>query len=899
MKYYLLSNVDVDVNVSYVVVALIGFIWLLHMSEEAFPMSDEAYYMFSCVRDPYLYFRVWFISRTLGVRFYLPVRSGFVFLKGGTHDMYRRFTERCDVKFLGIHQISAMNYNGVLHPIDFFLKHFYDRFFPVECAEAMTTYKRTNPTLGLRLDYLNKFGSVYPRTFKMDELRESLDELCDEVMQASGFSQMLDKVRYSVNFECFSDLNVDMSSAAGFPYVHGVKRREAYGDAIEQAAYMMHDMNAFEEYSEAHVWYTTGRAKLQDVGKAPSGRLISYAGFAYMLIAMLLVQPWAAFMNTLEWCGVGWSWMHGGADKFARKFRANKGRAPEGFRYVSVDIKEWDTKLGGDIMRLLVHFYTWLMERAGLNEAYVKRFLVIVEDMICAKILFPLGYLFQVFQGMKSGWCNTANDNTLLHKLVFNAIMRRIGYMLHVLYGDDNFLLVPDHISDGDLVNEYARFGLIVGTIHSSVWLHEVDFLSKYVHYDSESGHYFIYRPRVESHARMLMPEEMDPAFRSRPDSLIAAERCLGHLLDNPFNGNVRHVCYTLLAKLKKHYHIEYVSVTPEMKKKHPWRQFEDLPSEIPTVPDVSFIEELYGVHVHPITFSWPAVHPLHSCDPAIREDDSLMFDQAMSVVTSTAFKVNQMSRRRRKRLVRDCSPFVVPHSTYGTHGARFEFAVRFFELKFRNALDLGAHPGASAFSMLKVCDDVTCVTLPLSDPEDEVCPYVFRDEAVTVIECDANAFECEKCYDVIHDDVDVAGRRANFHDVMLGRDALSRARKFCGNCNVYLMTVRHITPELILDMYQTYQHYGYIDMVKPVFSCPWKCEFMICFKKRRSGVLMKKGIFIRMVNAFLNRHAASLIRWNELILYAARLKEPIVNPIRGDFDFQNSLSKWLIPPRS
>eukprot|EP01083_Nonionella_stella_P113375 334207_1 len=157
--------------------------------------------------------------------------------------------------------------------------------------------------------------------------------------------------------------------------------------------------------------------------------------------------------------------------------------------------------------------------------------------------------------------------------------MKRFNlFILHVLYGDDNFMLVPDGITDAMLVEEYLRFGLVVGTIHSSRYLGDVDFLSKYVVYNC--GEYYVYRPAVESHARILMPEELDPRRREAPDPVVAAERCLGHLFDNPFNDDVRNVCYGILSRLEKRYGIHYITIRDEMLKHHPWRHFD--PAYIP-----------------------------------------------------------------------------------------------------------------------------------------------------------------------------------------------------------------------------------------------------------------------------------------------------------------------------
>merc|ERR1712161_64347 len=98
----------------------------------------------------------------------------------------------------------------------------------------------------------------------------------------------------------------------------------------------------FRQYIANHEWYTTGRARIQEVDKEDAGRLIIYGGYTYLLLAMLFLQPWSRLMNrSFAWCGVGFSWMNNGADKLAKYMKADKGVAPIGFRYVSLDVSGW------------------------------------------------------------------------------------------------------------------------------------------------------------------------------------------------------------------------------------------------------------------------------------------------------------------------------------------------------------------------------------------------------------------------------------------------------------------------------------------------------------------------------------------------------------------------------
>jgi hypothetical protein len=611
----------------------------------------------------------------------------------------------------------------------------------------------------------------------------------------------------------------------------------------------------------------TGRAKLQDAGAEDSGRLILYAGYAFMLIGMLVCQPWARFMNaTFDWCGVGFSWMNGGANRFAKRFKADKGWAPKGYRYVSVDIKEWDTKLHRSLMYTLVRFYDGLLHAVGVPKGFRKVFSRVLNDMIEATVLLPMGYLVQVFQGMKSGWCNTANDNTLIHEIVFRCIMRTLGWIDHVLYGDDNFMLVPDHITDQMLIEQYMRFGLVVKTIHSSRKLSEVDYLSKHIVYCM--GNYYVFRNSVDTHARLLMPEELDPNRRDRPDAVVAAERCLGHLLDNPFNSNVREICYDLLSRLKKQYGVDFVEVHDGLKKQHPWRWFDvsKIPRRFPTVPSMAFIEELYGV---PIPTQLDVVFPVEpsvKCyNPQTFELDCLKYDLASDYADTVRVELQKLGRVPSKQIVRKLSPFRPPKQCYGFHAARFEFAIKHFSIKFHNLLDLGSHPGACAASALKYCSSVVCVSKQHPDDTRAFCPYVFRDERVKIVRTDADHFVPYRPFDLVHDDVDIDGPRTRKDDIEVGKATIRRARMNAKMCHQALFTLREIDISTMNDLYELYKDYGHIDFVKPFFSSPWRSEFMVYCRKERVGRMRKRN-FLHSFNSFLNSMAGDLITWSDVV---------------------------------
>lgn len=568
------------------------------------------------------------------------------------------------------------------------------------------------------------------------------------------------------------------------------------------------------------------------------------------------------------WCGVGFSWMNDGAGRFARLFKANRGYAPNGFRYVSLDISGWDTKLHPSVMKQLMRFYTKLMDKCGVEKNYKDKFKVILQDMLHAIILMPMGHMFQVLQGMRSGWANTANDNTLLHELIFRCIMRRLKTdILHVLYGDDNFMLVPDFITDHMLVNMYHDFGLVVKHIHSSRYIGDVDFLSKHIHY--RDGYYYVFRDSVETHSRLLMPEEMDPRRRERPDVIIAVERVLGHLIDNPFNSSVRNICYDLLNRFKKDYHIDHIGIDDETFKKHPWRNFDRalLPSKFPTVPKISFIEELYKVPIpENLRVVWPGLPDIMEFFPESTDADMATYSVACAFANDVAIRCHELAGKRYRSLVRRMSPYSQPKQCYGFHAARFEFAIKYFGIRFTNVLDLGSHPGACAASAIKYCDSVVCVSQRPAADTGQFCPYIAKDQRIKIVEADADKYIPVNFFDLQHDDVDIVGSRTQLDDIIIGHGMLRRCiknRKYVKNC---LITLKEVDWETVELLYDAYSKYGYINMVRPCFSNPWKGEFLVHFRVDKNPP-MRKAKFRTSIYHFLNSMTPDMFKWNECIL--------------------------------
>jgi len=643
-----------------------------------------------------------FVGKVFGLKFSIPNHT---FLRRSpTKDVLNKFSLDCKVTFKGIIDLMIPNMSGVLHPIDFFVDGLYRIISPKERLEAMSTYKRTNPTLPLRLNELDKYGERFEISNEVSrELDSIMDEIMDEVCSDKGFDKFRDDILHSTRGD-FDNLRIDGSSAAGYPYPAGTKRREVYHKAIEHARLLLEDEHLFDEYMHEHVWYTTGRAKLQKLAKDIAARLICYGGFASMVISMLYFQIWQSYMNKMKWCAVGMSWMDKGAEKFAKFFGDVEGLAPKGYKYCVLDMKSWDSSVESNHLDRINKFHCAIMNKAGVNQGYVRRFHKIMKDMINAVILMPMGFVFRTYKGIKSGWANTANDNTLCHEIIFRYVERTLGVkMLHKLYGDDNLFLIPDHVEAEDVIAAYKRCGITVGKITVSSHLADTDFLSKNIIW--QDGEYFIFRESVETHARLLMPEEMDPSRRDIPDARIAAEKLIGHLYDNPFNANVRESIYKMLEHIHKHYQINEVIIDPDDMKKAPWRFIDAkrVAGVIPIIPDFEKIKELYGVGHVMTTIIWPGFSILRNPFSFAEKDANMeRFITAQNFYKDVWDRVLQLTPNKRKKACKQVSPFLSPTNAKGFHGGRFEYAVKHFGIKYSRVLDYGSHPGAAAFSIAK-----------------------------------------------------------------------------------------------------------------------------------------------------------------------------------------------------
>jgi hypothetical protein len=286
-------------------------------------------------------------------------------------------------------------------------------------------------------------------------------------------------------------------------------------------------------------------------------------------------------------------------------------------------------------------------------------------------------------------------------------------------------------------------------------------------------------------------------------------------------------------------------------------------------VPDLDFIQNLYGVPF-PSTLrsSWPALPELNRWDDALCVADSIQFDTASVFANDVAVRLNGMFGRQMKRLVRKMSPFSQPKLCYGFHAARFEFAIKYFDIKFESLLDLGSHPGACAASGTKYCEDIVCVSKKPSKDSGDFCPYVARSGSIQLIVGDANSYVPSRQFELMHDDVDIVGPRSAEEDIEIGLGMIDRALKNSKSVNQALITIKEVNWRVKDQLYYLYKEYGHFDIVKPYFSNPWKSEFMVYVRHDKTP-RMRKASFIRKLNGFLNLHASSIFQWNELLTSA------------------------------
>jgi len=839
-------------------------------------------------------------------------------LSGSMPSHLAKTTKKTIVAFMAANHVEFFmvdyiipNVHGVLHPIDEFASDLFDMFNKKAKTICFSTYHRTNAVLRLKLDYLLKFfrGGVIDLE-AADLFQQSLDELFTDVVNRKNFHKLRRRLS-GIDRNSIFDAPVVGSSAAGYPYKSGVKRRDVKADAEYKAKEMYDDDEVFQSYLTDHVWYTAGRAKLQDIAKE-SARLICYPGFAFMLLTSVYYSNVMWFFHEeFEWFGVGFSWMNGGAAKLANILRADKGVAPEAYEFCSVDAKEWDTSLSSILLYKMKNFHMRLMDYCGVPSRFIYMFGKLYDCMVSAIILLPMGFAVRVYKGMKSGFAGTADDNTNIHRAVFRGVLRFLHLSVDlpcVLYGDDNIFLKPVTTSDDDIIAAYAKFGIIIKEIHSSSHLNDVSFLSKRIIY--MHGEYFPYRASIETFSRLLNPEEMHPSYNEVPQHRRTAERLLGHLIDNFYNVEVRVTIYKMLRYLKNKYHINEVEFDPSKYQSTMFRfmDVKRLAGVIPIVPDESFIRELYGVHGHGLSMYWPSLVPDIVYDPNKLAKSLSLFESALNYYDEVKAAFRMLSRKGRIRVRNLTSPYASISGVKGTHAARFEWAMHYFGLnslyqgKSVKFLDIGSHPGAVARSMLKFIKAfITCITKIPDHDINNPMPYVLLQDRLKVIFGDIDDQDLgDQHFDLIHDDLDLVDKklRPSGTNIAQSKSCLDRFIKFCGNTDRALMTVHDLDVDTIEKMYECYSAYGSIDIHRSRFSNPWRPEYMVLFTKTKNS-RMKKKKFLHSMYHYFNAQTSFLIQWNQVLHKNVMnaFHEGVVerNPLQSDDAYKAESVKWVL----
>jgi len=848
---------------------------------------------------------LFFMANSVGVEFTLDY-SSIVELKKKVENVINAFIESTKLIYLGKVKHYAANFRGLLHPYDYFMAQLMNTYAVGWVNTCSSTYIRTNPLLPLRLDQAEKFS----QDIKLDEhiiaaLERRSDEIFADIIGLEDFDDLAEGIRFSIGGD-FDSLNIDSSAAAGFPYKSGVKRGKVKMKAIEDARQMLADYDAFDAYMNEHVWYTTGRAKLQTPGDTLSARIICYPGFSNMLMNMLFYQPFHQILERFEWCAVGMSWMNDGARKFANSFGDLRGVAPDGYEYCSLDVSGWDASMCSDLLNIIRSFYLRVLSAMEVPKTYQIRFVRCFDDMVKAKLTFPGGFCFQTRAGMKSGWPDTSHCDTLGHDLVFSLVRQQLGIISYKLYGDDNFFLKPVGVSNAEVVQIYSECGFRVKVINSSKYLKDVDFLSKHIHY--VGGDYLIYRESVETFSRLLMPEEGNPGDRELPSEVIAAERLVGHLLDNPFNSEVREAIYAMLGHLRDHYQIYSVEFSDRFRKQYMFKPVNfDRITSVPIIPSINFIKDLYGVGDIPLVTSWPRFNLIPDVFEFGKGHRNMNhFQDACAYYRKVRNNVYSLGTSNRVRCVASTSPYVSPRVVYGYHAARLAFAVEHFKLKFKTVVDFGSHPGACSEYLIRKADKVTGVSLiPDVDKNrrhPKICPYVLRNRKFTFVEADVNHYRIDSKVDLLHDDVDaVFVARDEKFDVTQALESLRRFSKHVGMVKQAVMTVHDVNHEVVEAMYSTYRMYGGFDMVRPFYSNPWKPEFILLFYKNKVP-RMKRSDFVRSCYKYFNEQASSMVGWCSALNHnAERVKDGEdceICQYQDDEAFQQKASSFIIGDR-
>jgi len=829
------------------------------------------------------------------------------------------------ILYLGIHPSYHLPASDpVKYPVSYFITHMFDRFAPTRLSVARATYKRVNPTTDLKLQSMRKFDNA--QKLRLKDFEKSFTDLADEYASSLPTTVIDDFYQVLGNNLSVRDVGYEGSSAAGYPFKSGTKRRDAFASAANTAESMLVQINDGASPGvlfKPFFWLTTGRAKLIAPDSPDSARLICYQAFSLFLIMQKYADPFTrAFVKFApSWSAIGFSWFNAGASKLMHYFGANRGRAPTGSQFASLDISNWDAGMQAALLRGAKAFHLRLLPKVcppDVLSFWQTTIDALYEHMIEAKVILPGSHVFQLHAGMKSGWNLTSIDNTIIHEVLFRrAASEAFGFVPpHKLYGDDNLFLAPLGADFSLLENAYLRLGCIVKYVHSGTISSSIDFLSKFIYFDEKSGEYYPFRATVETDARLLMPEHYNPLDIPAAEPVAAAEAIVGHLIDNFFNLEVRDLCYKMLNHIKDEYNVQEVDADRAVRAyRYKGLDIGMFRTTLPTVLDPSVIASLYGL---PLDLT-PSVYAGLGDPFTVPQFDyhkrSLLGDLASVAegfsFSAEAISVKYLGRDGSNGLKKLIRSFSIPLSTRGTAGAKVLEAIKRLGVRATNVLDIGGHPGSVACALLTHFPAVTVHSVSKMFARDKRAGESFmykapRSERLTSEERDALTYVPKQRYSVavvdvgfedVIDDVQLTwSDRARIHISRL----LPLLERLSKTADHLIITTPALPDTVVGALFPIFMKSSSFDIFKPLFSYGWNTETVISFSftSVREQPLRKRDL-IRAVRSWRNSLSSRLTMWSMLRMKATMARaqgwEFPRNPVQQDETMQGKFITHIV----
>jgi len=827
------------------------------------------------------------------------------------------------VKYIGVHPTVVLPKNDpVRHPVSFFTRSLYTLFAQDRAHVAFSKYRRVNPTGELKLDTILKFDREHSVYDCVGEFIALADEYCP--WTDDEFALRLRSVM--TNYESFDDVTFDGSSAAGYPFKAGTKRRNAYKAAAEDALSLLGELIESSNPSallKSYVHYATGRAKLVQVEDNDSCRPVIYQSFATFLIMQKYAETFTGHFSDKRpsWSAIGFSWFNGGATKLAMSLGLVDGMAPDGCDVCSSDVSNWDASLSPSLLFGACAFHCRIIEKTLPPEdaaRWVKILNACYHHMVYADVVYPGGHTFSFMGGMKSGWNLTSVDNTIMHEIVFRrAATEAYGFVpVHKLYGDDNIFIAPTGGKHELLKQIYAGYGLTLKYVRTSKFSRDIDFLSKLLYYNKTYNVYYPFRETVESDARMLMPEDFDPSNLPASDAVASAEVIIGHLFDNFFNLEVRALCLKMLTHIRDNYDVQEVDPRESFRNyKH--KGFGDaFRTKLPTVPSPAFIARLYGIPIEMDT----GIDKAEACvTPPSYDRWKRAADVAIGVLAEYyARTVNDycgvLSNVVNCRVRNMTRHFRLTYYSAGTAGLKFFEAMKrmSFNVKhLKTVLDVGGHPGSVCATIINGSPSTHVTTVSPMYDKDKARGLPFMPKA-PIRECDRRIempfekFVVDKDYTWVHIDVtfDELDR-----DVKYGSEASSSAfmkrvapmiDKVIDHAEYVSVVLPSLSDSVVAVMHKYMSVMAEYDIFKPIYSHPWNTEVVWVFKVGTNGRGVRMKDLRGSARNFRNTIADRLLVWTHTRMlngFRARNGMSIKRcELHRDIKYQRALLESVLP---